>query len=213
MSDFAHAVKYLDKTVSRKATLAEAEARQFDKYYSLLNTRAIQKLHYFLTLPTKSYTYVQIQASQWPRMLFQYNVQLPSASYILSVANPLDNLRSGMLTVKWRVGTTVTRYKLGRSFGLPNPEGRFSATKYANQQLPQYVVFEFWYTGTNAMFQYSAGVRNAIEIKIAALANPANADETRKTVSVAAALDIPTLGFAVPFESGQVQPLVVYTSN
>lgn len=208
--DFAAAVKYLDKVVSRVATESESSRA---KDFSRLSSRDIKKLHYYLTIPAKYYDYDEIKNEQVPRMLFQYNVILPGSSYILEVPSVTGILKCGVLCVKYRVGSVVYRYRLARSSNLPNPLKYTYFPAYNREILQPYAVIEFWFTGTSAMFKYDAGVVSPISFKLSKLVNPTTPDQTAVIADAAAALDISAIGFDMDASLPISQPTIVYTSN
>lgn len=213
MGDFNDIVpKRLNLVSARKATLAEAQNSPipFDKYYALIPTRDIKKIFTYLILPP--YLVIAGTVKYGGQLLFQYNVTASAPFYILNpiVEAPLTGL---FLTVKWRVGTIVHRYLILGSQRYDNGTSIVDLHTfpiYNNQLVPINCVFEFW---GNLTFFGTPGLLNGLAVKTNWIQDPTDVDETEIDVDEAAPKTMAQLGYNLPFNLPQAQPLIVSTSN
>jgi len=210
MSDFPQVVKYLDIVPSSKDTTVT------DKYPGIHKTRAIKKIQTIVVLPTTLLPILGTEVT--PRMMFQFNVTAPFKFRILELGPrqlgyTLDNLvRGGVLTVKWRVGTTVYRYAIvGKQYEHVHHIPLTPFEPYAGQLIQKNCVFEFWLIDTFAIDTY--GTVFDIQIFTSLYRNPTTPDEIEVTQSANPALGLNVLGIAIPETIPTVQPDIAWLDN
>jgi len=144
MSDFQQVTKYLDiSKTSRDLTVNT-------KPLSISKARRIQKIPYTIVLVANV-----VSATPQPRfpahIVFQYNVTvtLPVriANYGILRTSPASFLIGNThMCVKWRVGETVTRYRLTEANITSSQElAQLDGVPwYAGEEIPENFVIEIW---------------------------------------------------------------------
>lgn len=213
MASFSETVKYSSISPARKATLAEAQNANlpFDKYYSISNSRKIDRINLTIALP--AYTRALTSGDYWGRLLSQYNITVGESFYILNRIVQDSNLK-GLLTVKWRVGSTVHRYGIQGNKQIVSrliPENVANFAWYSNQLVPSKCSFEYWIIRSEVSFLY--GLASTFNIKTSLLYEPESASVTAELVSpdpvvVPTDVDLPITEFPVALDSN-----VAYLDN
>lgn len=205
MSTFAEVVKYLRRSKSRKATDADLQTsgtltNPLKYNGTLTKSRPIQRIPVCIVLPAFSYTIDNIP-ELIGGLLFQYNFTNPGGSFYITKVDPVT-APQGFLTVKWRVGSTVHRYKLTPGlFISAHPNGgkmSFEPEDYSNQKVPANCVFEWW---LNILPGYSEpiGLENAFRVTTGLLALPTTPDELSVDLPITqTVLGRPDLGTPLP---------------
>jgi hypothetical protein len=213
---------------AREATLAEAQSAPipFDKYYRYLPTREIGKLRTYFILSANlvsiaNYLYLG-------RLMFQYNVIAPKPFYILN--QPRTNQEFPcVLTVKWRVGTTVHRYFLEGwqqlvqqiSFIPPLPPHNYHINNttafpiYGNQLIPVNCVFECWSSSFFTFGPPNCGLKDNYKMEISLRTDPNTPDDIENDIIVSNPIDVlgtqyTTFPIIYPLNAW---PQVVYNDN
>lgn len=228
MSDFIDVVKYLDKLPVRVATLQEALDANipFDKYYGKIPVRPIRKLFWYLSLEPNRV----LGETKTARLVFQYNITAPAPFYILGVTLPYGSSSPNQMqcvgTIKWRNGSTVSRYcifnsilkeskyvKSGHTFSLS-----FINTfpDYANQKVPANCVVELWSSFHDQLAL--PGTRNIgfdlpVVIQTSLMSNPLTASDTAIILDSGPALNYADMGVNLPETLPYNQPTIVWNDN
>lgn len=213
MASFSETVKYLSISPARKATLAEAQTANlpFDKYYSISNSRKIDRINLTIVLPAN--TVLSSDIPYWGRLLFQYNISVGQPFYILNRIVE-DKSYKGLITVKWRVGSSVYRYNIYGGQELSTSIFKRNVANfpwYSSQLVPSNCCFEFWATRPGTEETY--GLTSAFRVKTSLLYEPETASLDAKLVSpdpvvIPSGVSFPITEFPVELDSN-----VAYLDN
>jgi hypothetical protein len=203
-NDFQGVVKHLDLNRASKDTIQNV------KPLTLNESRAIKKVQNSLVLSVKTYNPVFL--NNLPRLIFQYDLSI-GYNFSLSLPNLGGYVRGGDLFVKWRVGTTVYRYRL--ALRSNNVDFRQSLLRqffndYTGELIPSNCVFEFWVTSTTSLV---VGVALPLHLKLSPLRNPVTADDTGSDIASGNPLEIADLGVALPEVLPYNQPNIAWLNN
>lgn len=213
---FDRIVKYLDlRRAAKDETLVT-------KPLSVHKARPIKKVQDTLTIPTHVLTYSEISGYYLPRLILQYNI---TVGYEFTFEFPQlalgSNYTSGcIMMIKWREGTTVTRYMLKVGGFVPIPSlfltqllQQFNLDQvYDGQRIPSNFVLELWLVTTNPILD-EYGLQRAFPMKLSRLRNPAFPEDVGTFTDSAAPLGIADLGFNLPAAMPISQPNMVYLDN
>jgi len=205
--NFDSVVKYLDL---RRATVDSTEVT---KPLSLDKSRAIKKVQDTLLL--SPYDVGPVFFS-YPRLMFQYNVTVGYPFTFRVNPNTFTAIRGGTLFIKWRVGSTVYRYRISDTIvtRTPNTTSRWRKLKqfyvyYEGQVIPSNCVFEFWYSLTSLV----VGIQSpGVELTLSKLRNPVTPDDIG-TQYPQVKLTIADLGVALPETLPYTQDNQVWLNN
>lgn len=205
---FDRVVKYLDLRRASKDTTHNTKPLLLDR------ARKIKKLQDTLTIPTHTYTYAQVAANYVPRLLFQFNVSVgyPFSFTFESTLFGGGYSVAGSLFVKWRVGTTVHRYRLLVGGSVTNLLAHFNNV-YAGERIPSNCVFEFWLVAPHPILTPSVGLIRPLPLTLSRLRNPVTADDLGSNTGLGAPLEIADLGSNLPFAMPHSQENIVWLNN
>lgn len=188
---------------AREATLAEAQSAPipFDKYYRYRPTREIGKLKTFFILTANTIDFAT--AEYFGRLMFQYNVIAPKPFYILNLPRTNKSF-SCVLTVKWRVGTTVHRYFIEgwqqyvhTVFPVPplppyndDVHNITAFPIYGNQLVPVNCVFECWCAPYQSFGPLIHGLHDNYKLEISTRIDPATPDDIENDILVSSPIDV-----------------------
>lgn len=223
MATFSQAVKYLTHRPIRLPSANEVSQYGLrDGSHS--DTRVIDRLYTVLTLPAYYFPYFQVGAPPYiahvqfmpsPRLLFQYSLTTTSTFRILKVpAQESNGMRSGLLAVKFREGSSVKRYTVAvRSFGLPDPRDKLFFEEYSGQEIKENCVFEYWFTGTSAIWRYPGGLTKDFPITLNWLSDPV--DQNQLNYFLSGPQPIPYYELAEPWDEviPTDQETLIYLDN
>lgn len=209
--DFTSTVKYLDIVKARKTTSAEDDGAKpaLSKYHSITKARHIHKLQQQIVL--QAHTQLSGNVNYENRLLFQYNVTMPTPFVITSPAL-FDTDTLGYLTIKWRVGTDVFRYFLrgNNALQLAAGETLYAPEAYGNQVIPRNCVFEYWFLGS---INIQVGLLTDLYLGASRLVNPSDVNQTTSILLTATPIDIATFGVALPEALPYNQPDQAWLTN
>lgn len=143
MSDFLEISNRLDIRKSERDTTNDK---------SLQKSRPIQKVPYSFVIPRVQIDLTSFGVAQGGALVHQFNITAPRAFRILlnsARLNEADILTYALICVRYRVGTTVYRYRLklsGDSIleGLLDNFSGVQAPAYYNQHIGANFCIEFW---------------------------------------------------------------------
>lgn len=181
MSDFDRIVKHLDITPARIATEQEgADAiRPFSKYYSIHRSRAIQKLSDKILVPSHGFTNPDPSVA-W--IVYQFVFSVDRDFTILNsdqlYARASSKLLSGFACIRYREGTTATRYLL---MATPQQLKYLHVDRYVpGTVIKKNFVIEIWAEPG----QNSAEIFNtAFDILTTNLSNPTTAEQIENVIA------------------------------
>jgi hypothetical protein len=190
MSRFNEIVKHLDLVPARKPTVGEAMVapNPFDRYYSLVEARTIEKLHPSISIPaiTLPNTVLGLQA--------QFNFSLPYNFILLPPHGYLAGLNNTyFLCVKYREDSTVVRKILtwqltweywwtlmsGLGADVPYLRRGVGGDFYQNEVIKKNFCIEYWSTAYQVGGPIDA---EAVSFEISIRENPVTGEETAGTV-------------------------------
>jgi hypothetical protein len=210
--------------ISRARSLTENEATNlfitptWNK--TAAKARELKKVFTYLTLPDYLITgvgaIVPPSLAVWPRLLFQYNVTLSHNFYIVEQPAFQSNWHpyfvNGSLTVKWRVGSTVHRYRLAGAIGVTTQNIFFP--RYNGELIGKNCCFEFWFTGYNVLINPKrAGTLQDFVMRTSITSIPISESITRIDVLADLPEFLGTLGNEVPEVVPTPQDDLTYLDN
>lgn len=225
MAGFDDVVKYLDFKPARKATLVEAQNSliPFDKYYTLDQSRPIQRVSPYFTLAPQANAYLLTT----PFMAFQYNITMPENFYILTTTNryaissvgtvyPQAFIVSGMTCVRSTLNGVTTRYILDGSnnvFFQQTPV--YDLQKYTNQLIAKDCVIEFWWMGNagHSPPPLLGGISGVYNIFISILNDPVDANDEGQFLGVINPIIRYTQGVSMPVSNPFNNSLFAYLQD
>lgn len=171
MSDFASIQKHLLLVPSRKDTTYNL------KPLTLVPTRAIERVYAYFHLPVKQASTLGFGQK---RMGWQYNFTAASAFVVVNwkyLRNRLGAFNFGTVAIRFRVGTTVTRYILA---GRRDYTQTLWDDEYSGQIIqPQFVV-EIWNSSGSPAGLF--GVHYDSYLTLSYLSVPSTADDVGTNV-------------------------------
>lgn len=202
-------------SVGKRLTLTPAlvsEESPLRKSYGLASD--VRRLFKFFTIP-QTFT-DEFQYSR--QLLFQFNVTLTENFYLLNVEQYRAFTRSlivgGCLCIKYRIGTTVYRYKL-LDHSTTNDWNYF--TWYSNQLIRKNFCIEFW--GNDLLPEealFNRGILQTLLMQMSIMYEPSSVNEVPYTTDIDAidVLRLADLTFgALPIDMPFTQENLVYLSN
>ena len=214
MSNINERIKRLDIIPARQITFAEAATQvnnasaNLSKYFSILPSRAIQKIPTYIQLNAPGLFHNPFFAPliQPYALYFQWNVTVGSSWYVEpTFVLDTNNLNNGYLTIKYRIGNTVIRYVIASDSNYVS--GNFSY--YNNQELPSNVCFE-WYN--NPTLPTTGFIKNFL-VKTSLVINPTTGDDLQRIINSTGPYIRSQLGFNLPAALSINQPTIVFNSN
>lgn len=173
--------------------VVESEPTSRQSKYPMVSVGDIGSVGEYIIVP---YNLTQDITGYKHRLMFQFNITFSSDFYIIDAATlarfSTSLLLGGCLCVKYRVGTTVFRYKILDSHGQNDNWSGF--TRYTNQLIKKNFCIEFWQDESI----FARGITQSFNLQTSNIIQPTTTDQDNTIDDIAGtALGIDDLG--VPF--------------
>lgn len=188
--DFTQVTKYLDITPSSKSDDSTLKQNQ-----GIVASRRIKKIRKYFTMP--QITGPNVRGG----MVGQVNYSLTEDFYLTDFIPGFvlsDLLNAVILTIRYRVDTTVYRYRINylsdtASQTLINSSTGVQAPFYTNELIKKEFVLECWGITPNATFDIGP-----VDFITSRAVNPSNADELSSSYDAGTFYDREDLGITFP---------------
>ena len=166
--------------------------------------RAIKKIPYIFTVPATSFDMSTTNLKQKGLLLAQYNYTAPAAFKVLHANSPTGGdfvLNPPAICIRYRVGTTVYRYRLPYNNSAVEAvllsSGRVQCPVYVNQLIKANFTVEFW-TGHIAGISGQQFSMPAFTVETNLLVLPDNSDSLYDSFDASESLTRAALSIAMP---------------
>lgn len=199
--------------ISKVLNISRVNRQISAKESSIVKVRKIQKINYYINLPA----FESLEVPKNGRLLFQFNLSLPSNFRLLDGVKLSNSLSKGVLTIKYRTDSEVFRYVIWGDLQRTIIDGEtvdvYDYPDYKGEIIGKNCCFEYWSVQRTGIAVVRPNGIPSLKLKTSILTDPSDVNQIEIVKNADNSLQIIDLGSAFPEDIPTLQSNLAWLNN